>query len=438
MNAAQPVLAPAESPLPAPVSSLSPHWTTAHRVAFRFAFIYWPLYFMTNAVAPFLEDLGQKYEQLVWHRLVPWVGARLLGLGEIATQTTGSGDRTYDYVQLLCFFTIATTATGIWSLGARRAEYTRLDTGLRLIVRFMLASALVSYGMIKVIKLQMPTPSSLRLTQDLGDFSPMGLLWTFLGASTAYEMFAGAAEVLAGVLLLFRRTALLGALVAAGVMANVVAMNFCYDVPVKLYSSHLFLAAIFLTLPDVRRLADFFLFHRPVAPRAPAPAGPRWVRVARRVVHLAVVAAVLGMNLKGALEARKTYGEAAPTPPLHGLYDVEGMWLNGIERPPLVTDAVRWHKMAVTRFGLVFRKMDGKSEAYRVKVDEAARTITLTTRGAEKPAYVLRYTRDDTHLEISGALPLGMVRARMRAQQTDEYLLVNRGFHWVNEVPFNR
>ena len=38
----------------------------------------------------------------------------------------------------------------------------------------------------------------------------MGLLWTFMGHSPAYSAFTGAAEALAGALLLFRRTTLLG------------------------------------------------------------------------------------------------------------------------------------------------------------------------------------------------------------------------------------
>ena len=83
-----------------------------------------------------------------------------------------------------------------------------------------------------------------------------------MGASTAYQMFAGLAEVLAGLLLLFRRTALLGALLCGGVLANVVLLNFCFDVPVKIYSSHLLLMAVCIIYPDTGRLVSFFLLSR--------------------------------------------------------------------------------------------------------------------------------------------------------------------------------
>jgi hypothetical protein len=49
------------------------------------------------------------------------------------------------------------------------------------------------------------------------------------------------------------------------VLANIVALTFCYDVPVKLYSSHLLLMAVFLVAPDLRRLLNL-VWNRPTAP----------------------------------------------------------------------------------------------------------------------------------------------------------------------------
>ena len=46
-------------------------------------------------------------------------------------------------------------------------------------------------------------------------------------------------------------------------MLNIAALNFCYDVPVKLYSLHLILMALFLLIPDAVPLMRFFVLHRP-------------------------------------------------------------------------------------------------------------------------------------------------------------------------------
>ena len=42
---------------------------------------------------------------------------------------------------------------------------------------------MVSYGMVKAIPLQMPSPSLTRLLEPYGNFSPMGVLWASVGAS---------------------------------------------------------------------------------------------------------------------------------------------------------------------------------------------------------------------------------------------------------------
>ena len=136
-------------------------------------------------------------------------------------QPNGSGDTTWNYVQVFCFLVLALAATAIWTfLDRRRADYARLDDWLRVYVRFALSLTMLLYGAIKVIPSQFPAPSLDRLVQPFGDASPMGILWTFMGASAAYTIFSGAREMLGGLLLVARRTTLLGALVSAGVLTQ--------------------------------------------------------------------------------------------------------------------------------------------------------------------------------------------------------------------------
>jgi len=60
-----------------------------------------------------------------------------------------------------------------------------------------------------------------------------------------------------------------------------VTINFSYDVPVKLYSSHLLLLAVFLILPDLRRLASLLVLNRPTEPARIEPLFQRkWLRLA--------------------------------------------------------------------------------------------------------------------------------------------------------------
>ena len=116
--------------------------------------------------------------------------------------------------------------------------------------------------------MQFQVPDVTRLIAPYGDFSPMGVLWAFVGASPAYTMFTGIVEVVGGALLLFRRTATLGAIVSAGALLNVFVLNMCYDVPVKLYSFNLLLMSVFLISPDMSRIANVLVLNRPTQPRS--------------------------------------------------------------------------------------------------------------------------------------------------------------------------
>src|SRR6185436_2137046 len=244
-----------------------PRWTITKLIAFRFVFAYFVLYIIPFPVDsfPFTTSLVEKYTNL-WQAIVPWVGKHILHLSyDITVFTNGSGDTTYNYVQVLCFLMLAVLATVIWSvIDRRRLNYEQLYQWLRLYVRFSLASAMIGYGAFKIIPLQMPAPFFTRLIEPYGDSSPMGLLWTFIGASKGFEIFTGCAEMLGGVLLIFPRTMLLGALVCLVDTVEIFVLNMCYDVPVKLLSFHLLLMSIFLIAPELKRLANLFLFNRQV------------------------------------------------------------------------------------------------------------------------------------------------------------------------------
>jgi hypothetical protein len=93
----------------------------------------------------------------------------------------------------------------------------------------------------------------------------------FMSHSYGYSAFVGTAELVAGVLLCFRRTATLGALIGAATLLNVVFLNVFFNVGVKLWSSNLLLMSGFLVALDARRLANFFALNRPVLPASNAP-----------------------------------------------------------------------------------------------------------------------------------------------------------------------
>src|SRR5581483_12004453 len=243
-----------------------PQWSLARRVAFRFAFAYFLLYcapFPLNWI-PYADRTGEWINAL-WHVVAVWAGAHVLHLSKpITIFENGSGDTTYNWVLVFCFLVIATAATVVWSiLDRKRQSYDRLYRWSRLYLRLWLGGIMCSYGAAKVIQSQFPAPLLSTLIVPYGQHSPMGLLWTFMGASKPYNVFAGSAEMLAGILLLVPRSTTFGAVVCAAVMSNVFMLNMSYDVPVKLFSFHLLVAALILAGPDLANTTRFFVLRKP-------------------------------------------------------------------------------------------------------------------------------------------------------------------------------
>src|SRR5262249_34295056 len=160
---------------------------------------------------------------------------------------------------------------------------------------------------------QMPPGTLTKLVEPFGNFSPMGVLWFSIGASPAYEIFTGLAEVCAGTLLLVPRTAQLGAMMGLMDSIAIFTLNMTYDVPVKLFSFHLVLMSLVLLAPNARRLFDLFVLHRNASIRPEPPVG-RTARARRNVVIAQVVFAVyaIGMHIYGGARSWNQFGGGAP------------------------------------------------------------------------------------------------------------------------------
>jgi hypothetical protein len=405
----------------------APRWGQAKRILFRFTFSYILLSTFTYLpyFLPFLYGLAQPYLKL-WDILVPWAGSTLFH-ADTSVLPNLSGDTTYNYVQVFCFAMLALAATAIWTLlDRRRANYARLQEGLRVWVRLALAFWMLSYGIVKVVPVQFHTLTLDRLLQPFGDASPNGLLWTFMAASPAYTIFSGLAEVLGGLLLLARRTTLLGALVSIAVLTNVVALNFCYDVAVKLFSLHLLALAVFLVLPDLGRLADLFVFDRKVEPSGIPPLSKnKWLD--RAMVLPAVF--VLGVSAFHLYRVYQFSQEPVPKPKLAGIWNVEEFVLDGRARPPLVSDETRWRRVVFDEPHVIALFTGDSRQRFRFDLELASHRLTFSKEDDPRWSSYLSYQRLDPRLlAMEGMFDGHKVQARLRRMNEPRFPLVNRGF----------
>ena len=431
---------------------LIPRWNIATRIAFRFFFIYlglFILYFCPIWLQALLY-LKKHYRFVlggVWPmpQLVSWTGAHFFSV----TGPLGPGvgfDGIYYWAEAFCLLVIAVLATAVWSvLDRHRENYVTLQKWFRVVVRFVLAAIMVGYGMFKVIPAQMPFPDLFRLVQPLGHFSLMEVLWASMGAAPAYEIFAGCAELLGGILLTVPRTTALGALICLGDITNVLMIDMSYNVANKLQVFHLFLLTVFLLAPESSRLANVFLFNR----GAPPSTQPALFRT-RRTNRIALAAQViLGVYLVG-INAYQIWTQdwrhlgrgGAPKPVLYGIWNVDEISVNGQLHTPILTDNDRWrrvifdggiiHSVLVDDSIVAFQRPDDSFAYYRSSINLSDKTLTLADPRRKAWVAHFRFERAaPDQLVLDGEMDEHKIHMQLHLVDREKFELVNDGFHWI-------
>ena len=428
-----------------------PRWSLATRVGFRFTFSYFLLWLAPGAVGALgLQErvISTPFRDLwvsLWHQVVPWVGANVLHLqGSLAEVANGSGDELYDYVLILCIFLLAAVVTVIWSvLDRKRPEYRQLYAWLRFFMRMTVGAGMIGYGLKKVFWSQFPQPPLAKLVDSFGRTSPMGLLWTFMGESRLYSLAGGIGETLGGMLLFVPRFTALGAIISFGMMSNVLLLNLGYDVPRKIYSVHLVLICLFLLLPDFRRLANVFIFNRRAEPVEETPLfKDKQFNFAALLLQFAFLIMVVLMTGKEAYLDSVKAATHLPAP-IRGIWSVEEFTFDGVQHPPMLTDMERWNRVIFDNPDLLtIQPMDGSLQQYDLKLDPDLRSFTFTKLGstAVEGVFTLSQPQWD-HITLQGKFDGRALSANLRRVDLSDpaqFLLNNRGFHWVNDSIHNR
>ncbi|HKD19135.1 MAG TPA: DoxX family protein [Thermoanaerobaculia bacterium] len=425
-----------------------PRWRLATRIAFRFCFLYFAAYVAVTQLLPTIVpiprvDVPDPGTFPPVRPAVAWVAKHVFGVRAALVVTgSGSGDKIFDWTEVACLLALAAVGAALWSvLDRARPSYPGLYRWTRILLRLAIGSTFILYGLDKVIPLQMPYPYLTRLLQPYGNSSPMGVLWSFIGASPAYEILVGCVEAIGGILILMPRTALLGTLICLGNAVQVFALNMTYDVPVKLFSFHLIVFAVFLLMADAGRLWRFFVLDRDTG-ASRRPERPRTARGRRiaSVVPAVYVVYLVGVNLYGGAAAWKEYGGGSPQSPLYGIWEVEQMTLDGTPHPAAFGDPDCWRRV-VFQFpeSAAFQHMDDTFENYKASIALADRKLALTR--FDDALWKASFQIDQpgpNRLVLDGEMNHRKMRLQLRLVDHTKFRLVSSGFHWIQEYPFNR
>ena len=258
------------------VSNTIPRWKGWQKLAFRYFFLFLG-FFLFNYEFVFIFLSVKNYEKIpviysIFQKPLFWIDKHLYHTGyDPAIHQDVPGDNHFGLVFYITAAILFLIITIIWSITDRKkSNYLRMNHWFGIYIRYMVAAIMLGYGIDKLIPIQMPFPDVTELSRPFGEQDLFSVIWNFVGASPGYERFAGSCEVIASLLLVFRRTYVFGALFMCTVLCNVVAINIFYNISVKLYSSLTLLSVLFLLIPHIHKLWQFFFQNQSVSLAEPA------------------------------------------------------------------------------------------------------------------------------------------------------------------------
>lgn len=343
-----------------------------------------------------LKDLGFKIACLLFPTAIVYI---------LLTDGDGCGDLPRDFH----FFPIAGGAAFflalVWSfIDKQRHFYLKLQYLLQILLRFFLSYTIMQYGAAKVLDVQFSASIS-SLDTRVVDMHPMSVAWSFFGYSFSYEFFIGISQIAAAFLLLFRRTATLGAILMVTIMSNIVFVNFAFDVCVKFFSSTYLVMSLYLLIDDAPRLVNMLILNKTAEKRIYPTlfVKPVIKRIALVTGILAGIWAI-GYPMYYTIRMKEKYGVGNHTA-LYGVWSVDSLHhsRDSLDKA-LHTDSTGWKKIIFEDYDNATIKSYTESVGYfGYKVDTTSHTVAIQSTYPDSSLLIkTSYTIDHDTLYLNG------------------------------------
>ena len=240
---------------------------------------------------------------------------------------------------------LALLATLVYTRRWQQQErFHRIDSGSRhawmqAIIRYWLALVISLYGFGKLLKTQLQ-PTVYDFDTPLGEVSGYRLTWFFFGYSYPLVVIIGLLQLGGALLLLYRRTRLLGVMILLPVMVNIVLINLFYAIDEGAFvtSILIILGLLFLLLLDWAKLKA--AFWEVVDPLPMLKLGRHWIKpIVRLLPFLVAFSVVYNLSLPN-----------AHNQVLKGIWQVQTLTRNGQTLPTSawLRDTTAWNRVYFT------------------------------------------------------------------------------------------
>ena len=126
--------------------------------------------------------------------------------------------------------------------------------------------------------------------------------------------------------------------------------------------------------------------------------------------------------------------------PLRGIWSVETFAKDNVPIPALVTEQQRWRNVIFDKPDvLTIQPMQGTLQLYSFKLSDGEKNLTYSPLGdPRQTASFSLETPEPDGLLMTGQVnghPVKATLKRVNLSDPSEFLLANRGFHWITPAP---
>lgn len=404
-------------------TSTSSSWKVYEKIALRTAFIYAVISTIPFTPEFYTQDFDAGFN--VNSYTFRWFDAISQNKPWFFASQEGKNYTGWFITVLVCAL-----AGFLWNiLDKKRKDYERLYYWFYVAARYGIALRMSWFAWAKVFPVQMPFPTISQLNTNLGDFTPGKLYWLTTGVSPFFEVFAGVFELLATILILYRRTTTTGALMMIAILVPIWFVNIGYDAGVELTSMHILSLSLLLLVRDSKKFYEILIEHKATAltyiPKIEFSAD--WKNKARLVFKYGFILIFIiyrGFGYGNLYASGKSFklplGDGLSK--VSGIYSVSEFKVNNKTIPYAAGDTVRWQNVIFEKFNSISVKIDKPFQVntknsvrttefygsigryyYGYKADTVNHVFTLSNRADTASKLVLHYDHpDDNHFTLSG------------------------------------
>ncbi|TPG45309.1 hypothetical protein [Flavobacterium pectinovorum] len=343
-----------------------------------------------------------------------------------------SSDSTTLYLLFFILFLIAVITVSILSFfDFWKTHKNFIFKVIQLIITYYLACVMLKYGFDKIFKIQFYLPEPNTLYTPLGMLDKDILFWSTMGTSYSYTVFMGLMEVIPALMLFYNKTRILGLFILFGVLINVVFINFGFDISVKLYSLFLLLLCFLLLVPNLKKIALFFISNKPTALCHFKGSDLITSKSIKTTVKIIVILFILMESVFPYFQKENFNDDNMTRNPLHGAYEVVKIEKKETPKPAVNLKIKRIFIHRNNYF--IFQYTDDTMEDFHLEINETKNQFVLTNYNGERIKLQYKYSGNSKILEIHSP-ELG-ITIYSKALPWKKLPLLQPLFHWtVDEI----